>query len=154
MLKNILIVSTMSLFFESCDVRNHDKQANVGELSKQVEIKDPTTVQLIDTVYNFGKVTDGEMVTYNYRFVNTGKKPLIVTDARASCGCTKPETPTAPIQPNDTGYIRVKFNSAGRVGQAHKTVNVYSNAEPAFPEMLLTGEVLAKKVEDNSETKK
>jgi hypothetical protein len=145
MLRNIIIFCVVSASLESCDVRNRDKQANINGPSKQVEIKDPTTVQVIDTAYNFGKVTDGEIVTYNYRFVNTGKKPLIVTEATASCGCTVPEKPTEPIQPGDTGYIKVKFNSEKRVGQAHKTINVQSNAEPAFPPMLLAGEVLEKK---------
>jgi hypothetical protein len=131
--------------FASCDVRNKDKVANETNLTKQVAITDPTTVLVIDTVYNFGKVAEGEIVTYNYRFVNTGNKPLIVTEARASCGCTVPEKPTEPIQPGDTGYIKVKFNSEKRVGMASKTVTVLSNAEPAFKEMLLTGEVLEKK---------
>ncbi len=144
MLRNSIIFCILSLSITSCDVRNKDKKANVNGLTTQVEIKDPTTVQVIDTAYNFGKVADGEIVTYNYRFINTGKKPLIVTEARASCGCTVPEKPTEPIQPGDTGYIKVKFNSEKRVGQVHKTITVLSNAEPAFPEMLLTGEVIEK----------
>jgi hypothetical protein len=140
----ILMFATTGLV-TSCDVRNKDKVANETNLTKQVAITDPTTVYVIDTVYNFGKIAEGEIVTYNYRFVNTGNKPLIVTEARASCGCTVPEKPTEPIQPGDTGYIKVKFNSEKRVGQANKTVTVLSNAEPAFKEMLLTGEVLEKK---------
>jgi Protein of unknown function (DUF1573) len=144
-MKKIIIVSTALLFLASCDVRRKDKIAVNNKLTQQVEIKDPTTVQAIDTAYDFGKVTEGEIVTYNYRFVNTGKKPLIVSNASASCGCTIPEKPEKPIEPGDTGFIKVKFNSEHRVGMAHKTVTVSSNAEPAFPELLLRGEVLAKK---------
>ena len=105
---------------------------------------DPTTVQIIDSVFDFGKVTDGEIVEFSYRFKNTGSLPLVISNATASCGCTVPEKPEAPIKPGETGYIKVKFNSAGRVGVAHKTVTVTSNAAPAFPELLLKGEVLAK----------
>lgn len=144
-MKKIFIFGSAILFLASCDVRRKDKIAINNKLTQQVEIKDPTTVQAIDTAYDFGKVTDGEIVTYNYRFVNTGKKPLIVTNASASCGCTVPEKPEKPIEPGDTGFIKVKFNSEHRVGMAHKTVTVSSNAEPAFPELLLKGEVLAKK---------
>ncbi len=144
MFKKLFILSTIAIAFESCDVRKHDKLAVDNKLTQQVELKDPTTVQIIDSTYNFGKVTDGEIVTYNYRFKNTGTKPLIVTNASASCGCTVPEKPEQPIQPGDTGYIKVKFDSKNRVGQAHKTVTVTSNAEPAFPELSLTGEVIAK----------
>ena len=133
------------VFFVSCDVRKHDKLQTNTQLTQQIEIKDPTTVQIIDSAYDFGKVTDGEIVEYNYRFKNTGTKPLIVTNVSASCGCTVPEKPEQPIKPGETGFIKVKFNSEHRVGKAHKTVNVSSNAEPAFPELLLTGEVTEKK---------
>ncbi len=144
-MKQILTISLATILLASCDVRKKDKIATQNNLNKQIEIKDPTTVQVIDTAYNFDKVTEGEIVTYNYRFVNTGKKPLIVTNASASCGCTVPEKPEKPIAPGDTGFIKVKFNSEHRVGMAHKTVTVSSNAEPAFPELLLRGEVVAKK---------
>jgi hypothetical protein len=143
-MKQVFILSTAILFLASCDVRRKDKLAVNNKLTQQVEIKDPTTVQAIDTAYDFGKVTEGEIVTYNYRFVNTGKKPLVVTNASASCGCTIPEKPEHPIERGDTGFIKVKFNSEHRVGMAHKTVTVSSNAEPAFPELLLRGEVIAK----------
>ena len=135
-----------SLFFlVSCDVRNKTTVQKNEPLKQQIEIKDPTTVQIIDSSYNFGKVVEGEIVEYNYRFKNTGTKPLIVTKVSASCGCTVPEKPEQPIKPGETGFIKVKFNSEHRVGNAHKTVTVSSNTEPAFPELLLTGEVIEKK---------
>jgi Protein of unknown function (DUF1573) len=145
MTKQLLFICLISSSIFSCDVRSKTKKDVASPLVKQIEIKDPTTVKVIDSVFNFGKVTEGEIVTYNYRFVNSGNKPLIVTEANASCGCTIPEKPTEAIQPGDTGYIKVKFNSEKRVGQAHKTVTVQSNAEPIFPQLLLTGEVVAKK---------
>jgi hypothetical protein len=139
------IVSFTALLLISCNVRNKKQIEKNDALTKQIQIQDPTTVQIIDSAYNFGKVTEGEIVEYNYRFKNTGNKPLIITNASASCGCTVPEKPEQPIQSGETGFIKVKFNSDHRVGNAHKTVTVSSNAEPAFPELLLTGEVTEKK---------
>ncbi len=107
--------------------------------------KDSTTVQMIDSAYNFGKVTDGEKVEYNFRFKNTGKNPLIVSNATASCGCTVPEKPEEPIKPGETGFIKVVFNSQGRVGDVHKEVTVTSNAYPAFPVLELKGQILEAK---------
>ena len=144
MFKYLTIAATV-LIFISCDVRNKKMVEKNKPLTQQIEIKDPTTVQIIDSSYNFGKVADGEIVEYNYRFKNTGTKPLIVTNVSASCGCTVPEKPEQPIKPGETGFIKVKFDSKNRVGNAHKTVTVSSNAEPAFPELLLTGEVIEKK---------
>ena len=145
-MKRILLINTIIFLLVSCDVRKKDKTAAIdNKLTQQVVIKDPTTVQIIDSVYNFNKVTEGEIVEYNFRFKNTGPKPLIVSNASASCGCTVPEKPEKPIAVGDTGFIKVKFNSDHRVGMAHKTVTISSNAEPAFPELLLKGEVVAKK---------
>lgn len=144
MLKNVFVFS-IAIILLSCNVRNKKQLDKNDVLTKQVQIQDPTTVKIIDSAYNFGKVTEGEIVEYNYRFKNTGKKPLIITNASASCGCTVPEKPEQPIQSGETGFIKVKFNSDHRVGNAHKTVTISSNAEPAFPELLLTGEVTEKK---------
>lgn len=141
----LFFLCTIALF-TSCDVRKKDKESSLKDkgLTQQIVIKDPTAVQIIDSVYDFGKVTDGEIVEYSFRFKNVGTKPLIISNASASCGCTVPEKPEQPIKPGELGFIKVKFNSEKRVGMAHKTVNVSSNAEPAFPELLLKGEVLAK----------
>lgn len=144
MFKYIFILNFL-IFLIGCDVRNKTSVEKNQPLKQQIEITDPTTVQIIDSSYNFGKVADGEIVEYNYRFKNTGTKPLIVTNVSASCGCTVPEKPEQPIKPGETGFIKVKFDSKNRVGNAHKTVTVSSNAEPAFPELLLTGEVTEKK---------
>lgn len=135
-----------SFVFFSCDIRNNKSKPDVqaSDSTKQV-FTDSTTVQLIDSVYDFGKITDGEKVEYSFRFKNTGNKPLIVSNATASCGCTVPEKPEQPIKPGETGFIKVVFNSQGKVGEAHKQINVTSNAYPAFPALEIRGEVLAAK---------
>ncbi|MEP6616598.1 MAG: DUF1573 domain-containing protein [Ginsengibacter sp.] len=135
-----ILLTTCFLF--SCDIRNSSKGNDVKVTDPHQPFKDSTTVTIIDSAYNFGKVTDGEKVEYNYRFINSGTKPLIISDARASCGCTVPEKPDAPIPPGQTGYLKVVFNSKGRVGDVHKEITVTSNAYPAFPALQLKGEVV------------
>ncbi len=116
-----LLISTTVL---SCDVRRKDKIADDTEAQKLLALKDSTTVQIIDSAYNFKPVTDGEKVEYSYRFKNTGTKPLVIVDATASCGCTVPQKPEKPILPGEIGFIKIVFDSKGRVGNAH---NYYSN---------------------------
>lgn len=128
----------------SCDVRKADKIAEVNNAAAGNGKADSTQVQMIDSVHNFGKVTDGEKVVFSYRFKNVGNKPLIVSSASATCGCTIPEKPEEPLQPGETGYLKVVFNSQGRVGPVHKEVHVVSNAMPAFPTLQLIGEVIQK----------
>ena len=61
--------------------------------------------------YNFGTIQESKgPVTHKFEFTNTGNKPLIITYAAASCGCTKPEYPTKPIKPGKKGTIKVKTN--------------------------------------------
>ena len=129
----------------SCDVRRKDKIADGGVLAVPINLKDSTSVQIIDSVYNFGKVAEGEKVTYNFKFKNNGTKPLVITNTRASCGCTVPEKPEKPIAPGETSFIKVVFNSQGKVGVNEKTITVSSNASPAFPTLLLKGEIIASK---------
>lgn len=105
---------------------------------------DTTRVQMIDSVFAIGKIKEGENASFSYRFKNIGNKPLVISAANASCGCTVPEKPEQPIMPGETGYIKVVFHSKGRVGPIQKEVQVLSNAYPEIPVLRLTGEVLAK----------
>lgn len=144
-MKKYILFGLIAASVISCDIRRKDKIADDLETQKILALKDSTTVQIIDSAYNFGKVTDGEKVVYSYRFKNTGTKPLIVIEATASCGCTVPQKPERPILPGETGFIKIVFDSKGRVGNAHKTITVKSNAKPEFPQLFLTGDVEAKK---------
>lgn len=147
-MKKYLTFLLMTAVFISCDVRRKDKVADdtVQQMEIQTKknallLKDSTTVQAVDTAYNFGTIKEGEKVEYNFRFKNTGQKPLVITDAHASCGCTVPEKPEKPILPGETGILKVVFNSKGKSGHQEKNITVNSNANPSFPELKLIGEV-------------
>lgn len=140
-LKVLVLACGCLWMLAGCDVRKKDKHA---VMPSAPEIKNPTTVQLIDSIYDFGKVAEGDVVQYSYRFKNTGPQPLVVTNVSASCGCTVAEKPEAPVLPGEIGFIKVKFNSEHRPGSAHKVVTVTSNANPPFAELVLRGDVLGK----------
>lgn len=74
--------------------------------------------------YNYGTIKQGESVTHEFKFKNTGKEPLIINTAVGSCGCTVPDYPKEPIKPNGTGVIKVTFNSTGKMGAQDKTVTL------------------------------
>jgi hypothetical protein len=142
MIKWLLAVLVAGSLF-SCDIRREGNNPN-GLANLPASFTDTTSVQMIDSVYDFGTVAEGNKVVYNYRFKNTGKKPLVISAAHASCGCTVPEKPEEPIQPGETGVLKVVFNTASRPGPAHKTITVVSNAYPQIPVLLLKGVVSAK----------
>lgn len=95
-------------------------------------------------VYDFGLVNEGEKVTYDFKFKNTGNSPLIISSATASCGCTVPDYPKQPIAPGEEGVISVVFNSEGRPGVQNKIVTVTANTIPSLTELSILGSVLAK----------
>ena len=134
----ILLAGTVLI---SCDVRKNDKVVDDSVQQMEDAKKDTTTVQLIDSVYNFGTIAEGEKVTYSFRFKNSGAKPMVITNTSASCGCTVPEKPEKPIMPGETGSIKVVFNSKGKLGHNEKNITVMANTNPAFPLLVLTGDV-------------
>jgi len=104
-----------------------------------------TTIQWVDSVKHIGKVSEGEKVQIEYKFVNTGSNPLVISNVVASCGCTVAEKPEAPIAPGKEGYIKASFDSKGRVGSNHKTLTVIANTTQANYALVFDVEVIAKK---------
>jgi len=99
-------------------------------------------VMKFETIHHdFGKIIAGDKVTYEFKFTNSGKSPLIITDAVASCGCTIPTWPKQPIKPGENGGIKVTFNSAGKMGLQDKQITITANTNPAQNLVHLIGEV-------------
>lgn len=79
--------------------------------------------------FNFGSIKQGDKVEHDFAFTNTGKEPLIITNAQGSCGCTVPTWPKEPVKKGEKAVIHVVFNSAGKMGMQDKTVTITSNAK-------------------------
>lgn len=91
---------------------------------------------------DYGTVTKGDekAASREFKFVNTGKSPLIISSCRGSCGCTVPTCPTEPILPGAKGSIKVHYD-VNRVGPFTKTVTVTSNAKNANETLKIQGTV-------------
>jgi hypothetical protein len=77
--------------------------------------------------HDYGTIDQGANGTTEFRFTNTGTEPLIISNAKGSCGCTVPEWPKEPIAPGASSSIKVKYDTK-RVGPISKTVTITSNA--------------------------
>jgi hypothetical protein len=95
-----------------------------------------------NTTIDYGTVTKGDegAASREFKFVNTGKSPLIISSCRGSCGCTVPTCPTEPILPGGKGSIKVHYD-INRVGAFTKTVTVTSNAKTSNETLKITGTV-------------
>ena len=82
--------------------------------------------------------------TYTFELKNTGDKPLIIVDAVASCGCTRPSYTAKPIKPGKKGKVEVTFSPIGRRGTFRKTVKVRTNAVDRISTLVITGTIIPK----------
>jgi hypothetical protein len=103
--------------------------SEVKKREKQMHAMPKTVISFDDTKHKFGTIKEGEVVKHAFHFKNTGSNPLFISNAVASCGCTVPSYPKAPVPPGGEGDIVVQFNSKGRAGHQQKNVLVYSNAQ-------------------------
>lgn len=89
-------------------------------------------IEFANTSHDFGNIKeDGDPVSCEFEFTNTGDEPLVIISANASCGCTRPEFPKKPIQPGKKGVIKVTYLPKGRPGEFTKSVRVRTNAKQA-----------------------
>jgi len=102
-----------------------------------------TTLKFEETEFDFGTVDQGEKVNHVYKFANTGNEPLIISNAKGSCGCTVPSWPKEPIPVGGTGEIQVQFDSKGKKNKQSKRVTITSNTDPAQTFLTIKGEVNA-----------
>ncbi len=102
------------------------------------------TMKFAKETHDFGKIEQGKPVTHVFEFKNSGADPVVINDAQASCGCTKPNWTREPIMPGKTGSVSATFNAAA-AGQFTKTVTVTSNAEAGQTVLYLKGEVTTQK---------
>lgn len=77
--------------------------------------------------HNFGSLQAGEVVAYNFRFLNSGDGPLIIDKIEKDCGCLEVNFPKQAIAAGTSDFIEVVFNSSGETGRVYKEIVVYSN---------------------------
>jgi Protein of unknown function (DUF1573) len=84
-------------------------------------------------LYNYGDIYESPTpAEHIFEFKNVGKKPLVISEAHGSCGCTVPTWPKEPILPGMTGTISVKYSTQGRQGPINKEVTINSNAAAPY----------------------
>ena len=117
---------------------------NPASANGAVDSTNVAKMTFLETEFDFGEVKEGEVVEHIFSFTNNGKVPLIISDARSTCGCTVPEWSKEPILPGEKSEIRVHFNSTNKSGQQHKPVTITANTYPAETVVHLRGLVREK----------
>ena len=134
MKKSALILAALVAFaFTSCKEKAADASGDATVASSTEaastasgdEAKFP--VMTFDKIeHDFGTIDQGTQVEHLFTFKNTGNAPLVVVDAKSSCGCTVPTWSRESIPPGGEGEMLVKFNGSGQ-NQVSKTVTITAN---------------------------
>jgi len=135
-MKYILSLLALAYAVSSCNgpVKKEVKEPTVAAspLPEEKEKKDTasfTTMEWIDSVKDYGKIAEGQKLEVVFRFRNTGTRPLVIESVHPSCGCTVADPPKEPIAPGAEGEIKGSFDSNGKSGQQHKTIEVMANTK-------------------------
>ena len=91
--------------------------------------------------HDFGKVAEGEKLSYTFTFDNKGTVNLVILSATTTCGCTVPKYDSKPIPPGTDGNLEVVFDTSGRNGMQTKTITVKSNARTSVVLLKITAEI-------------
>lgn len=133
--KTAAMLAIASLVLTACKKENaalriDDKTAKEAEIAHAKSGEMP--VAKFDSMeFDFGTIKQGDKVEHVYKVTNAGTADLVISDAKASCGCTVPNYTKTPIKPGQTGDINVVFDSTGKSGAQEKTVTVTLNTEKA-----------------------
>ena len=104
--------------------------------------KDNAKIDFNESVYDFGQISLKKgKVSHEFTFTNAGEKNLVITDARADCGCTRPEYSDAPVAPGKKGTVKVTFAPVAK-GFFSKKVTITTNGSPRKTRLLIKGEVV------------
>lgn len=148
-IQRILLVLILCLpFLLSCkqtaennNLLPSDIVKNPNSASGKIETDLPV-IEFEEDFYDFGKIIQGEKVSYSFKFKNTGKSDLIISNVTSSCGCTIGAFPKIPIKPGESNKIEVKFDSENRRGFQSKSITVLSNAQPSTNTLKIKSQVI------------
>ena len=138
MKKAILTFGMMLLAVMAFEV---NAQATAVPAAKAIQVGG-AEISFEKEVHDYGFMEQNGNGQCEFVFTNTGTEPLLITNARGSCGCTVPDWPREPIAPGASSAIKVKYDTK-RLGLINKSVTITSNAETSTKIIRIKGEIKA-----------
>lgn len=133
-MKKLVYILALGTIMASCNNQGKEetKENSSAPITAGENKGELPVITFENGVHDFGKIVEGEVVEYSFKFTNTGKGSLLIRTASATCGCTIPEWPKEPIKPGESGYMKVVFNSKGKQeGFTEKEITIEANTEPS-----------------------
>ncbi len=138
MIKKTLCLIAVTAFILTSSCKNENREA---------------VMKFDEPEYDFGEINATEKVEHVFTFTNTGNIPLVINEAKGSCGCTVPEYPKTPVAPGEKADVKVSFNPTGKRGKQSKTVTFMVNTQKGS-ELITIKAMIKAEPENNSSPKK
>ena len=124
-IKNISLVVALSIFSSFC----------FGQEKGNIEFS--------ISEYDFGEIqeADGPAI-FEFEFTNTGTAPIIISNVKASCGCTTPGWSKEPVMSGEKGFVKAQYNPRNRPGNFRKSLTITSNSDPVTTRVYIKGNVI------------
>jgi hypothetical protein len=131
-------LALLIMFITGCGNVSGKKSAGASDANS----KGTSEIIFKEYQHDFGKVMEGEKISYIFTFDNKGTTDLVISSATTTCGCTVPTYDKKPIGPGTGGTLEVVFDTSGREGMQTKTITVKSNASTPVVLLKITAEVI------------
>ena len=140
MKNKIFYLLFLSLSLQSC-VSDKIGDNDYEITADLIDPENPPVIEFSELIFEFDTVALGANVEHTFKFINTGKTPLLINSVKAGCGCTVLKGwPKVPIEPGKGGEIPVVLTTK-RTGYVKKYISVLANTKPATSKLFLQGYV-------------
>ncbi|NDI98607.1 DUF1573 domain-containing protein [Flavobacterium sp. LaA7.5] len=123
------------------------KGAKATTATSEEKNMQPSGITWEEDTHNFGEIEQGKPVSHEFTFKNTTKQTILITNVKASCGCTATNYTKTPIKPGETGSVTATYNARSG-GNFNKTVSVTTNDSDVKKVLKIKGKVLTPEVEE------
>ncbi|OHX67261.1 DUF1573 domain-containing protein [Flammeovirga pacifica] len=138
---SVLIISVV--LFTSCgDKKESSSKSEKSTTQSSNENTSPKAkFAFEETEFDFGDITEGDVVTHIFKYKNEGEVPLTITNVQVTCGCTAPNWDRKPLAPGETSDLKVTFNSRGKKGKQIKKITILANVEDGMDAVVIKTKV-------------
>lgn len=134
-MKKIILTLVIAISLISCETKENKLSTNLVNNPSSAEgakkANNTPAIKFENTEHDFGKILQGEQVSYTFKFKNIGNAPLIISSIEKTCGCTTPDFSSTPIKPGESGKITITYDSKGHKGFQNKRLIVKANTNPS-----------------------
>ena len=141
-MKHLITLAVFSLLTISMYGQANEKATDETEKPTPTSVQGPI-MTLESLTVNYGDIKQGSDPLRTVSFTNTGTEPLVISNAKGSCGCTVPTWPREPIAPGESAVIEIRYDTK-RLGGINKTVKLTTNDETGTYVLRVKGNITAK----------